>query len=590
MVQAGGGGGGGAGGSAAGGAPGGPDLGADAPDVPGDVGPGDPDGGDAEDMGPAPLGNGHSCGQDDQCASGVCAQGTCCATTCSGPCVACNLPTTEGTCQPVPAGEDPKEACTAELPATCGQDGTCDGQGACRRYPLNAECAAGGCSNGSERAASTCDGNGVCRPGSSTACPSGTCSGNTCGAPCSATVACQSGFYCDGSGRCALKRALANTCGNDGECASGFCADGVCCNSRCGEICFACNIAGSGGTCKPAANMTDPGNDCPAEAPSTCGRAGGCNGSGACRLYPSGTQCSGTSCTGQVQTDARTCDGFGTCKPPASSRSCAPYLCVANACPTSCASSGTCQPGFSCQGPVCSASNGLALLWRFEENSGTSAADSSGNSRTGTYVGDIGAPVPSTNLPPSSYPNNLSRAFTLENRHAVWMDPLPPAMKPANDFTLALWYRATVVDLSSGGSPIGSELVSAGNSYLLRLRALSNSLPVKQVEFSKRIGNGTFISVFGDTPNFLDGKWHHVAGVASKTNGMRLYFDGVEVGNSVNQFDDVVYSTTAHSFWVGRHGDGQSQWDFSGNIDEVRVYTRPLSAAEIATLAQGQNN
>jgi hypothetical protein len=40
--------------------------------------------------------------------------------------------------------------------------------------------------------------------------------------------------------------------------------------------------------------------------------------------------------------------------------------------------------------------------------------------------------------------------------------------------------------------------------------------------------------------------------------------------------------------WVGRHGNGNQNWDFEGNIDEVRVYTRVLTATEIAALAAGQ--
>ena len=88
----------------------------------------------------------------------------------------------------------------------------------------------------------------------------------------------------------------------------------------------------------------------------------------------------------------------------------------------------------------------------------------------------------------------------------------------------------------------------------------------------------------------MDGNWHHVAGVASKTGGMKVYFDGVEVATAATQIDDIIYTTTAHSFWVGRHGDGQIQWDFGGNIDEVRMYTRVLSPSEISALAQGLNN
>jgi hypothetical protein len=133
-------------------------------------------------------------------------------------------------------------------------------------------------------------------------------------------------------------------------------------------------------------------------------------------------------------------------------------------------------------------------------------------------------------------------------------------------------------------------VISAGDSYALRLRAAVSGVPAKQIEFSKRTGNNVWVRVLGDAPTYLNGTWHHIAGVSSKAGGMKMYFDGVEIAASATLIDDIVYTTTAHSFWVGRHGDGQTQWDFGGNIDEVRMYSRVLSATEIATLAQGLNN
>ena len=40
---------------------------------------------------------------------------------------------------------------------------------------------------------------------------------------------------------------------------------------------------------------------------------------------------------------------------------------------------------------------------------------------------------------------------------------------------------------------------------------------------------------------------------------------------------------------VGRHGDGQDDFDFDGNIDDVRIYTRALPPARIAQLAARNN-
>ena len=243
-----------------------------------------------------------------------------------------------------------------------------------------------------------------------------------------------------------------------------------------------------------------------------------------------------------------------------------------------------------CQGTTCAPSLGLALLWRFEESAGTTALDSSGNGRHGVYRGDFGTPTPSGNVPPLMHPNSLSRAFNINSRHVVVIDNMPPALRPSNDFTVLAWYRATDVDPGSGSSNVGSEIVSGGNGYLLRLRAVSSGDSVRQIEFAKRIGEAEYATVFGNASNFLDGNWHHVAGVGSRTGGLRAYFDGVEIAAAPGERDDIDYPPTGVGFFAGRHGDGQTQWDFGGNIDEVRMYTRALSAAEIAILAQGRNN
>jgi hypothetical protein len=128
----------------------------------------------------------------------------------------------------------------------------------------------------------------------------------------------------------------------------------------------------------------------------------------------------------------------------------------------------------------------------------------------------------------------------------------------------------------NGGTPNGSEIVSGGNQYVLRLRAT-------EIEFSKRIA-GTFAQCIVNASTHLDGNWHHLAGVTS-AGGLKLYFDGVEAcSNGLGQ--DIVYDL-GDDLFVGRHGFNQTQWDFDGNIDDVRLYGRALSPSEISFLAKG---
>ena len=67
---------------------------------------------------------------------------------------------------------------------------------------------------------------------------------------------------------------------------TGFCTEGVCCDSACTSTCWTCAAQGNVGSCIPADTGTDPRNQCPEDGVASCGRDGACDGSGACRRYP----------------------------------------------------------------------------------------------------------------------------------------------------------------------------------------------------------------------------------------------------------------------------------------------------------------
>jgi hypothetical protein len=83
--------------------------------------------------------------------------------------------------------------------------------------------------------------------------------------------------------------------------------------------------------------------------------------------------------------------------------------------------------------------------------------------------------------------------------------------------------------------------------------------------------------------NLLDTMWHHVAAVASGT-GLRLYIDGQLASSGGSTTSN--YGTSTFGFNMGGGGvyDADGNW-LAGKIDEVRVYSRALSAAEAAWLA-----
>ncbi len=133
---------------------------------------------------------------------------------------------------------------------------------------------------------------------------------------------CDGAHSCNGVGGCI--GALGQPCTSPAQCASPYCVDGVCCDSGCGGVCQACDVAGHLGACSPIP-AGEP-DDFPA---ASCAGANACSGSGTC-LHPNGTACiSASQCLSGSCADGVCCDTacdspcyacslagvFGTCKP-----------------------------------------------------------------------------------------------------------------------------------------------------------------------------------------------------------------------------------------------------------------------------------
>jgi hypothetical protein len=206
---------------------------------------------------------------------------------------------------------------------------------------------------------------------------------------------------------------------------------------------------------------------------------------------------------------------------------------------------------------------------------GTTAIDSSGNGFAATYIGSIGAPSPSTLVPPGGAGNPLSRAFDADARHAIRLAPAPEALKPALDLSISFWFRTRELDFGHN-PPAASDAVSLGDNYFVRLRATD-------IAWTRRT-EGTYLSCFANGSSHLDGNWHHVVAAISSA-GMVLYVDGA-LKCSNNHGNPTLYDKGT-DFFVGRHGNLSPDWDFDGNIDDVRIYNRALSASEVAALASG---
>jgi hypothetical protein len=143
-------------------------------------------------------------------------------------------------------------------------------------------------------------------------------------------------------------------------------------------------------------------------------------------------------------------------------------------------------------------------------------------------------------------------------------------MSAPKNVTVAGWANLTGADSS------GAELISIGNHFGIRI----NEGSVAKVFFY----NGTTWGQTGITQSYLNAGWHHFAAVFSDDqNYCKFYVDGVEAA-STNTTVTIPYTGAGTKTVIGAHGNGQTTYDFTGKIDDVRVYSRALCPSEVAAL------
>ena len=302
---------------------------------------------------------GDSCNNAAECASGFCTDNVCCNTSCSSTCQSClNAETnlSDGTCGFILEGTDPGSECAEQGVASCGLNGYCNGIGSCDSYEDNEVCGVDACSGANVVSGGVCA-SGSCTAGAITDCGAYGCLNGECRNSCTTDSHCDTGndFWCyDGS--CTDKNDNGETCGSNGQCASGYCVDGMCCSTACDSGCVACRQTYTGvsnGTCGNVNGGSDPYNSCVDQGSASCAQNGSCNGAGGCSLYGNGTTCSAAYCSGHNIVAGAVCSG-GSCGNN-SPQDCGAYTCRNNACLTSCTSTNDCDTGngYWCNGSEC---------------------------------------------------------------------------------------------------------------------------------------------------------------------------------------------------------------------------------------------
>jgi len=197
--------------------------------------------------------------------------------------------------------------------------------------------------------------------------------------------------------------------------------------------------------------------------------------------------------------------------------------------------------------------------WKLDETSGTTAADSSGKGNSGVVSGAVWTTAGRL---------NGALAFDGVDDHVTVAAPTVD-LKPSSAFAISAWVKYSATDTSGG------DVASMGDSYALRVQPTGD---VKTFFYNGTTWNASTSSGV----NTKNGSWHHLVGQYTGSS-LQVYIDGTL--NHQAAFSGAIAYTLGPSFLLGQNGNGDSTHNFNGTIDQVRVYGRALSAAEIAALA-----
>jgi len=202
---------------------------------------------------------------------------------------------------------------------------------------------------------------------------------------------------------------------------------------------------------------------------------------------------------------------------------------------------------------------GLEGWWKFEEGSGTSTADASGNGYTGTLTS---GPTWTTGKVGTGAINFAGATnYVLVGTSGAG----PFADIGTGNFTISAW--ATNISGPAYRWITSNWDGSGGHHFGMNSNGKFGGYPAGGTEVSS------------DYTLTSDGSWHYLVVTRSAAGTITYYVDGASQGGSTGLTASLIRTGDTR---IGARGDGGQVW--SGVIDDVRVYNRALSLPEIQAI------
>ena len=218
------------------------------------------------------------------------------------------------------------------------------------------------------------------------------------------------------------------------------------------------------------------------------------------------------------------------------------------------------------------ASSALVGWWKFDEGSGTTAADSSGNGDTMTLFNGV-----------SWVAGKIGDAISANGTNQYGTVPAIN-LSGTSTLTVAFWANRTY---STTTESVLLEDSTNYNNSTTGFGFFPDDTPCKGIQAAVHGNVGYSVNCYSQPSS---GVWHHLAIIYDKTqagnNQTALYIDGV-LQTPTSNLNNTAQNTNSFGnnpiYLFSRDG---SQFFNGGEVDDLRIYNRALSAAEIQQLYQ----
>jgi hypothetical protein len=241
---------------------------------------------------------------------------------------------------------------------------------------------------------------------------------------------------------------------------------------------------------------------------------------------------------------------------------------VAGACSSSSAGKGQSSPSNRATGVTSNdVLDGLVGYWRFNDPSNL-GLDSSGLHNDGTPARGFVRYAPSGKI-------GGAAEFTVGSDAGITV-PDSPSLDFTDGITIAAWVKMDTAAAAGFATVISKSDDSTDEPYVLwaSYRSRGNRMAAFFAGASNTDDSGITVPA---------GSWQYVAmSYDGRDHGIiSFYLDGVQVASQASNATGMEVNSSA--LHIGASPCGTAE-DFSGLMDEVRLYNRALSAAEIASL------